>query len=405
MRSTRTLLIDDDRFSLAFLGHQLRLQGFDHSLPCQRATDAIALLEAEARGDVAGEPIALVICNLQMPEIDGVEIVRHLARIGYRGSLILIGGGHPRVLQAAEQLAKARQLRILGSLSKPLSATALQSLIEHHSTALPLPACSSEASYSVERLREAIDENELRLHYQPKVRLQDNCVIGVEALARWYHPQDGVIAPMRFIPLAEQGGLIDSLTRSILAQALLQARHWQDLGLQLSVAVNVSMDDLVSLEFPDVVLELAQRAGVPPRSLVLEVTESRLMEAPLATLDILTRLRLKNVGLAIDDFGSGYSSLKQLRDLPFDELKIDSRFVSGAHGDPALRAIVEATLRMARQFGMCCVAEGVEDRADWDYLNGIGCDVVQGFGIGRAMPGPLLVDWLREFNERQSAVA
>jgi EAL domain-containing protein (putative c-di-GMP-specific phosphodiesterase class I) len=405
MQSVRTLLIDDDRFALAFLAHQLGLQGFDRIQACPRAEEALLLLEGAAEGRDGAEPIGLVLCNLQMPEIDGIEMVRHLARIGYAGSLILIGADHPRVLQAAEQLASARQLRVLGCLGKPLSAHSLRRLIERHGVAQPLPGSGIEQQYDAKRLCQAIKDNELLLHYQPLVAMHSGDVVGVEALVRWQHPRDGLVVPLRFVPLAEESGLMDVMTRQVLAMALAQARKWQDTGLQLSVSVNVSMDDLVSLDFPDLVVEMAERAGVSPSTLVLEVTESRLMEAPLATLDILTRLRLKRVGLAIDDFGSGYSSLKQLRDLPFDELKIDRRFISGAHADSALRGIVEATLRMANQFGLRSVAEGVEDQADWDYLCSVGCDVAQGYQIARAMPAGEVAAWVRNFQQRRTAVA
>jgi EAL domain-containing protein (putative c-di-GMP-specific phosphodiesterase class I) len=181
---------------------------------------------------------------------------------------------------------------------------------------------------------------------------------------------------------------------------LRQARIWQDAGLHLCVAVNVSMDNLISLEFPDFVAQAVRQAGVPPTSLLLEVTESRLMKDPLAALDILTRLRLKHISLSIDDFGTGHSSLAQLRDIPFDELKVDRGFVHGAGRDPSLRALFEASLGMARQLGMKTVAEGVEDREDWDFLRLAGCDTAQGYFIARPMPGEELPCWIDDWDDR-----
>lgn len=178
--------------------------------------------------------------------------------------------------------------------------------------------------------------------------------------------------------------------------ALRQAREWQDAGLGLQVAVNVSMDNLAVLDFPEVVVQLAHDAGVALSRVALEVTESRLMKDLRAPLDILTRRRLRRIGLSIDDFGIGHSSLAQLRDIPFDEFKLDRSFVNVAVDDPALRAIVEATLAMARGLGIKSVAEGV-DRADKNFLRLLGCDVAQGYFIARPMSGADLprcrADW------------
>ena len=162
------------------------------------------------------------------------------------------------------------------------------------------------------------------------------------------------------------------------------------------------MDNLAALNFPDTVAQLATEAGVPLPSLVLEVTESRLMQDVRAPLDILSRLRLKRVGLSIDDFGTGHSSLAQLRDIPFDELKLDRSFINGAARDSSLRAIIEATLAIARQLGMKAVAEGVEDRSDWDCLRELGCDVAQGYFIAHPMPGDALPAWRARWELRRA---
>jgi EAL domain-containing protein (putative c-di-GMP-specific phosphodiesterase class I) len=227
-------------------------------------------------------------------------------------------------------------------------------------------------------------------------------LVGVEALVRWQHPEQGLVFPDRFIATAEENGLIDALTHEVLVNSLAQARRWTDRGLDLRVAVNVSMDNLTALDFPDNVARALAAARLSPSRLVLEITESQLMKDPRAALDSLTRLRLKRIGLSIDDFGTGHSSLARLRDIPFDELKMDRGFVNGVSGDASLRAIVEATLAMARQLGMKSVAEGVETRADWDLLRGLGCDVAQGYWIGRPMPGHALLDWRDDWQRRCS---
>jgi EAL domain-containing protein (putative c-di-GMP-specific phosphodiesterase class I) len=239
-------------------------------------------------------------------------------------------------------------------------------------------------------------------HYQPKVVIATGAVVGIEALVRWQHPRDGLVMPDQFIGTAEDHGLIDGLTRVVLTKALHDTRSWHAAGLNLHVSVNVSMENLAALDFPEFIAEEARAAGVPLTSLVLEVTESRLMKDLLAQMDILTRLRLKRIGLSIDDFGTGYSSLAQLRDIPFDELKVDRSFVHGAWRDASLRAIFDASLGMGHQLGLRIVAEGVEDAADWDFLREAGCDMAQGFLIAKPMPAIDLTDWIANWSAHLS---
>jgi CheY-like chemotaxis protein len=310
----KILVIDDEPFVLRLLARQLVNLGAQEVLTCERAEDALSLIGTDPSA------VDVLFCDLNMPEMDGVEFVRRLAHLGYGGSLVLVSGEDERILHTAERLAKAHGLNVLGALHKPVSPDHLQQLLGRSH---PAPAAASRAAgkiYGADELRRAIARGELLNHYQPKVELATGAVAGVETLVRWRHPEDGLVFPDQFIATAEEHGLIDDLTRAVLTAALRQARRWHDAGLALQVAVNVSMDNLTDLEFPDFVAREAGKAGVPVAGLVLEVTESRLMKDPLAPMDILTRLRLKRIGLSIDDFGTGHSSLAQLRDLPFDEL-------------------------------------------------------------------------------------
>ncbi|MCU0870620.1 MAG: EAL domain-containing response regulator, partial [Burkholderiales bacterium] len=359
----RVLLIDDEPFQLKLLGRQFAQLGIGDVVACHDAREAVDWLAREpGRFD-------LVCCDLQMPEMDGVEFVRHLGQQAYAGSLVLISGEDNRILQTAERLARTHALRILGALHKPVTPDQLRAVVEAavRPVATPSPA-RQRLPYPVDEIRDAIARGELVNHYQPKVELATGRLAGVETLVRWNHPCDGLVFPDRFVGVAEDHGLIDALTRHVLAGpdgAIVQARRWQDAGLPLQVAVNVSMENLTDHRFPDFVAQAVAAAGIAPSRLMLEVTESRLMKDPIATLDILTRLRLRRIGLAIDDFGTGHSSLVQLRDVPFDELKIDRGFVHGAHARDDLRAIVAPSLDMAHQLGMETVAEGVEDLDDW----------------------------------------
>ncbi len=391
-------IIDDDTFALKLLARQLEKLGVAQVQRFDRARDALAMLED--RIDAA----TLVFCDLQMPDMDGVEFVRNLARIDFRGDLVLISGEDARILQTVRRLATAHGICLLATLSKPASEQQLRAVLDlNHATQAGVGARSAQPVLAGE-LQQAIEQRQFINHYQPKVHFATGTLAGVETLVRWDRPGHGLVYPDQFITLAEQANLIDALTWQIVAAALDQARRWADAGLVTPLAVNVSMDSLADLDFPDVVARLAQDAGIAPTAIVLEVTESRLMRDARASLDILSRLRLKRIGLSIDDFGTGHSSLVQLRDMPFSELKLDRSFVTGAHRDPALRAIVRGTLTMTRELGMAAVAEGVETIDDWRLLRSLGCDMAQGYFIARPMAGADLPAWLDRWRLRRESL-
>jgi EAL domain-containing protein (putative c-di-GMP-specific phosphodiesterase class I) len=399
LAALRVLIIDDDPFTLKLLARQLAQVGVNDVHTCSSAESALGTF-----GD--GQPdFDALICDLNMPGMDGVEFLRHLARQRYRGGLVLASGEDDRILQSVSRLAKARRLNVLGALRKPVALEHLRQLLQS------LPTLDRNSgiravprTYSAAEIERAIFDGQLLNHYQPQVAFMGAEVIGVEALVRWRHPEDGLVFPDRFISDAEAFGLIDALSRTVLAGGLADARRWQDEGLGLRVSINVAMDNLVALDFPDRVVREADAAGVAVDHLVLEVTESQAMRDPMALLDIATRLRLKRIGLSLDDFGTGYSSLAQMRDIPFDELKLDRSFVHGASRDPSLRAILEANLGMARQLGLRTVAEGVEDRDDWTCLSELGCNVAQGYFVARPVPAAEIPNWVRGWRASHRAL-
>lgn len=399
----KILLIDDDPFVLKLLSIQLRAfglerRGFIDVVCSESGRAALDLLEHDPR-------VALVFCDLQMPEMDGVEFVRHLVRLGYAGGLVLISGETPRTRQAVEKLARAHGLNVLGTLGKPVSSASLLEVLDTTipvatppRTAQPMPA------YTPADLQLALQHGELLNHYQPKVDLATGRVVGVEALVRWQHPQDGLVMPCHFVPMSEEHGLVGYLGVEVMREALHDLRRWLDAGYQLDMAVNVSLGSVSSLDYPDFLAEQAHFAKVSLRHLILEITESRLMDNPQVQLDVLTRLRLKQVKLSIDDFGTGYSGLAQLCDLPFDELKIDRSFVHGSARNPALRAVLDASLGLARELGLRTVAEGVESQEDWQFLQTCGCDMAQGYFIAKPMSGVQMDDWLAAWEVRRRAL-
>ncbi|MHB8911136.1 MAG: EAL domain-containing response regulator [Lysobacter sp.] len=389
----KTLVLDDEPFMHKLLAQMLAGLGFTAVTTCDNGSAALEWVDA------SGNPPDLILLDLNMPQMDGIEFVRKLVERNYTGSLILVSGEDERVLQMARKLVQAHQIPVLGHLNKPVSLARLAMVVNkwkpagaHH---------TAKKTYGDNELRAAIANNELVNYYQPKVAVASGAVVGVETLVRWRHPVDGLVFPDQFIGLAEAHGLIDDLTRVVLTGAMAQAKDWQQAGLALRVAINVSMDNLSSLAFADFVAGEAAAAGVAPQDIVLEVTESRLMLDQRVTLETLTRLRLKRFRLSIDDFGTGHSSLTQLHDVSFDELKIDQSFVHGAWRDETALAMYNASLGLGKQLGMEVVAEGVEDRDDWDLVRRSGCDLAQGYFLARPMPAADLAGWNQSWNRRK----
>jgi EAL domain-containing protein (putative c-di-GMP-specific phosphodiesterase class I) len=244
-------------------------------------------------------------------------------------------------------------------------------------------------------LRQAVQNGDLELFYQPKVRLDSGEVIGVEALARWDHPLLGAIPPDQFIPLAEHTGLTQAMTVWALGRALAQGRAWRDLGISLGVAVNLSAHNLQDQNFPDTVRQLLNLHRLRPQHLTVEITETVIMTNPTLAIDVMTRLKNVGVKIAIDDFGTGYSSLAYLRHFPADELKIDRTFVFDMERIENNRFIVRSVIDLAHNLGLQVTAEGVETASVAQLLRDLGCDVIQGYYIERALPSPELLGWLR----------
>jgi EAL domain-containing protein (putative c-di-GMP-specific phosphodiesterase class I) len=389
--STNRLLVIDDQPDLCeFITEAASALGFD----------AHAVSEPHAFRD-ACETLkpTVVVLDLQMPGADGIELLRYLADHGCKAHVLLASGMDQRVLATAQQVGRSQGLNMLGALQKPILLNDLEAMLRK--------GLSGESPVSAADLAAALDQRALQVYYQPKasrVAPRRWIVEGVEALARWKHPVHGFISPARFIPLAEQSGLIRRLTEQVLDTALTQCRAWDDGGMKLSVAINLSPQLLNDLAFPDQVARLAEKIGADARRVVFEVTESAAMFDPGTTMDVLTRMRVKNFGLSIDDFGTGYSSLKQLYLMPFSELKIDTSFVRDVFAHEDARTMVETMVLLAHKLRLTACAEGVETQEVLDFLDSVGCDRAQGYFIGRPMPGSELKDAVLAWNAQHQAV-
>ncbi len=248
---------------------------------------------------------------------------------------------------------------------------------------------------TVQELRVALAEDQFELHYQPKVRLSDGEVTGVEALVRWNHPTRGMLLPVAFLPLAEEAGLMPALSTIVLQRAVRRMARWRAEGLDISVAVNMSGSCILAC-LPHQITRLLEAHGVPSSCIMLEITEDVLMSSPTGTSAILAELRSAGVQIAIDDFGTGYSSLAYLRDLPVDELKLDRSFVTAMKDDPRAVGLVGSIIDLAHSLGLRVVAEGVEDERSRDELRARDCDFAQGFLIAEPLPAGTVSPWLSD---------
>ena len=382
---------------LSLLTRQLAELGVEAVTYSENSVAALSVVIEDAAGT------DLLFLDLNMPGLDGVEFMRELAAISFDGAVILISGEDEKILAAAERLALSERLNVAGRLSKPVTLEQLQTVLARvpatRTTTRPDKVAPTRR-VSASELRKGIEAGELVNHYQPQVAFADGRLVGVEALVRWRRASGEMVYPDRFIPLAESSGIIRDLTWAVARAALADAREWFAAGHAVRLSLNITMQDLTALDFPDRLTELCDEFGIPCDHVVVEITESRLTEDWQKTLDVATRLRLRRIGLAIDDYGTGYSTLSQLRDLPFDELKLDRSFIHGAGDATTLQAIVAPHLDMANNLGIRVVAEGIEDQDDWTYMSRSGCSLGQGYLMGRPMPGNDLIAWTERWQSR-----
>jgi len=353
--------------------------------------DPVAFLEK----DLAD--VHVLVLDLIMPNVDGIEVIRAIAEKKSEIILILVSGFDARVLHSAQQLAEAHNINVAASLTKPIPVNEFIKVLNGIEINKPRTnALAENEIVSVDELEYAIKNDELILYYQPQVDIQTGKLSGVEALVRWNHPKKGLIFPDQFITLAEENNLIGSLTERVIYLAVTQNKKWQDEGLDTEISVNISVDNIVSLNLPEKLKKLIEQYDVIPGNIVIELTESAVMGELTAQLDVLNRLRMKGFKLSIDDFGTGYSSLSHLYQAPFSELKIDQSFIMNMLVDTEAMVIVKICIMLGQMLGMRIVAEGVETKEIYDVLHGMNCDIAQGYYLSHPVPADELFKWANE---------
>jgi EAL domain-containing protein (putative c-di-GMP-specific phosphodiesterase class I) len=338
----------------------------------------------------------VVVLDLQMPAMDGVQMLRWLAEEAIDAGVVLVSGMDERTIASAEQFGVSRGVRVLGTLQKPFTAEdMLEKLLFARAATQALTAAD---------LHNAIDRRELRVLFQPTIqRFPDNTwdVGAVEALVRWQHPQRGVLQPDAFIAMSEREGLGRSVTDFVLQQGIEQLKGWRAARLGVGLRVNVPAMLIADLDFPDRLAAMLSEHEVDASDLTIEITETAMLARHADTFDILTRLRVKNINLAIDDFGIGYSSLTQLFELPFNEMKIDKSLVLRVPQSKEARIMVEALVQLAHKLGLRACAEGVETEDTLEFLTSVACDSAQGFLISRPIEGKTVQEVVRRWDAQQ----
>lgn len=382
----KLMVIDDEEDICETIAEIASARGFDVTSISDPALVAEQIM--------ASKP-DFIMLDLMMPGTDGVELLRMLVDRVRDVKICLMSGSDTRVLNSARRLGSAHGLDVVAALEKPLEIGQLRSTLDL------LLGIQRESG----NMTHAMALNQLIVHYQPLVEMATRRVKGVETLVRWAHPARGLLLPEVFLQDIVGEDLMPKMTEHVLNSAAAQAAKWQAMGEELTVSVNVTASSLLELSFPDQLTELCARHGLPPERIVVEVTETEAMQDVKRTMDVLLRMRIRNIGVSIDDFGTGHSSLRELQRMPFSEMKIDRSFVSDMATNKDCAVIVNSIIDLGHNLGLRVLAEGVEDARTWRMLAERGCDYAQGYFIAKAMPAEEFTRWLESWRKSPIAAA
>lgn len=345
--------------------------------------------------DLRAQPVDVVLVDLEMPDMDGVELISHIVNEKLAKALVIVSAKPPSLIASVGVMAESQGMPVLGSLQKPIDADILSTTLNGFGDRLIAAKNVSplKLEFSPVQLMEGISQSQFFSYYQPKVALQDMTLSGVEALARWQHPEHGLLSPYYFIERMEKGGLIDALTLQLLDQSLAIKQHWNAMGLSFELSINLSPTSLSNTGFTDWVYDHVQVFGIAPSEITFEVTENDLLGDVAKSIQTLARLRLKGFNIAIDDYGTGFANAEQLSRIPATILKLDRSMIHGVASKSQLEKVLKSTVDLANDLGMSTVAEGVELEQDLLIVKAFGIEYVQGFIFARPLPHDDLWDW------------
>jgi EAL domain-containing protein (putative c-di-GMP-specific phosphodiesterase class I) len=384
----RVLIIDDDERVLKYMSRMVQQSGFE----------AVVSTTIKPSLLVGLGPSDFVFVDMQMPGMDGIQVLEVLSRHAVKSRIVPMSGSHVVVLETAERIAKRNGLSVAGFLTKPFRLAELSRILEEapgelpgHKSHRPLPS-----EINIEDVVFGLEHNQFDTFLQPIVNLATRKPIGYEALARWQSEKFSLVSPDRFIGLAAQNGVLPLLTQQLANRALTYSAAMKARELPWKVSVNLGIEDFVDNALPEKLAALVAQHGLPAHSLTVELTESSATQNETRLLEILARIRLKDIDLAIDDFGTSYSSLERLAWIPFTSLKIDMRFISEITTSNTARIIVESAIKLAKRLKLNTVAEGIETEDQLKVLKDMGCDRGQGWLFARPMEFQSAMDWVEK---------
>ena len=382
LKELNILVVEDDDFQRKMVTNMLRSLGVHSIYEASNGQQAIGMI----RGNTE-KFVDIILCDLNMPEMDGLEFLRHLSQERHNVSIILISALGSKLLWSAARMAKMYGIKLLGVIEKPIGLIQMRNMFlkYEHSENKWLEAANIADSFMLKDILIGIKGDEFEPYFQPKIDLATDQLVGAEVLARWNHPRLGVVGPYGFIPQLEQSKNIKGLTFMMLEKAAAALRHFHDRGHTFNLSVNISLASLDDTAFADKITQIVRNVGLDPHHIILEITETAAMSDAAHALENLTRLCMKGFTLSIDDYGTGYSTMQQLTRIAFSELKIDQSFVKDISDSEAMRIVVESSIEMAHKLQVKSVAEGVESKKDWNTLKSLGCDTAQGFLIAQPM--------------------
>ncbi|PPA31776.1 diguanylate phosphodiesterase [Aeromonas jandaei] len=350
------------------------------------------------------EHVDLLLTDLNMPGMDGVELISQLEKhTGYQMFVAVMSAVDRDVLDVIHSIADAGTLEVIGVLAKPLRAQDLRNMLQHCDPRVHRENNKwMQLTFTSDDVRHALEQGQLVPFLQPKITMSDASLYGFEALVRWHHPEHGTLPPVCFVHHLEEGPLALDFFYAFL-HAICEALNKLTLQTgQLSCSINLPVSLLTTDKLVETMVEVVQGHRLPCQAIIIEVTETTFMSNLAVSLGTLARLRLRGFGVAMDDYGTGYSSMKQLSRCPFTGIKIDKEFVHDAHTSPKKLAILTSAIVMSQKLGLKTVAEGVESEEDWDQLALLGCDLAQGYYISRPLPVEQIAHWFGEWQAKHT---